>query len=122
VSDPALQLTVDVPILVEICARLGHIEARLSQLEADVSLSQEWYTLRQAARLKRGTEFRINPKTEEIQAFDSFYHTLRSNPGLRPGKGVPDGHQGGRPVWHRDTIREWLLLTDADLQAVRRAS
>jgi len=122
VSDPALQLTVDVPILAEICARLGYIEARLSDLEAGASLAQEWYTLRQAARLKRGIERRKNKKTGKTQSFDSFYHTLRSNPNLQPRNGIPDGHQGGVAVWHRLSIQEWLRLRDEDLKKRRKSA
>jgi len=116
-SDPVPLVTVEIPILAEICARLGHIEARLSELEAGASLSQEWYTLRQAARLKRGIELRRNNKTGEIQPFDSFLSTLRSNPHLQPRNGVPDGHQGGVVVWHRLSVQEWLRLRDEDLKA-----
>jgi len=114
-SDPALQLTVDVPVLAEICVQLGKIEARLTQLEAGVVLTQEWYTLRQAARLKRGIELRRNQKTGDIQPFDSFFNTLKTKDHLQPNAGNPDGHQGGVPVWHRDTIQAWLQLRDEDL-------
>jgi len=122
VSDPSLQLTVEVPILAEICARLGHIEARLAQLEAGAVLTQEWYTLRQAARLKRGIELRRNHKTGEIQSFDSFFNTLKTKYRLQPNEGTPDGHQGGVPVWHRNTIREWLQLRDEDLEKRKKSA
>lgn len=98
------------------------IQVCLTALEADQGLTQEWYTLRQAARLKRGIEQRKNRKTGEIQAFDSFYHTLRSNPRLQPREGVPDGHQGGIAVWHRDTIQSWLKLRDEDLIKARKTA
>jgi hypothetical protein len=116
VSDRALQLTVDVPILAEICSRLGHIEARIAQLEEGTVLAQEWYTLRQAAAFKRGVEHR------EGEIFDSFYRTLCAKPWLRPAGGTPDAKVGGAQVWHRDTIRAWLQLTDEDLEAIRKAS
>ena len=53
------------------------IQSRLTVLEADRGLTQEWYTLRQAARLKRGTELRLNRKSGQYELYESFYHTLK---------------------------------------------
>lgn len=103
-------------------AILHDILDRLTALEAGQVLSQEWYTLRQAARLKRGIETRRNNKTGQVQAFDSFFNTLKTRVRLQPGGGKPDGRQGGIPVWHRNTIVAWLRLTDEQLEILRKAS
>lgn len=103
-------------------AILHDILDRLAALEAGQVLSQEWYTLRQAARLKRGIEVRRSSKTGQVQTFDSFFNTLKTRDYLQPGGGNPDGHQGGVPVWHRNTIMAWLRLTDEQLETLRKAS
>jgi hypothetical protein len=95
---------------------LNAIQDRLEVLEAAQRLAQEWYTLRQAAALKRGVEHRAG------ETFDSFYRTLCAKPWLRPSGGTPDAKVGGAQVWHRDAVQIWLQLTDEDLEAVRKAS
>lgn len=100
---------------------LTAMSERLQAMEAPGELAAEWYTLRQAARLKRGTEIRRSRKTGEIQTFESFYRTLCARPRLQPHGGVPEAHVGGVAVWHRDTVRMWLRLTDEELEAVRKA-
>ena len=88
------------------------IKSRLIALEADQRLTQEWYTLRQAARLKRGTELRRNRKSGQYEIYESFYRTLKFRSELQPNRGIPDGKQGGVMVWHRDTILSWLKQQD----------
>ena len=101
---------------------LCSIQERLASLEAGQGLNQEWYTLRQAARLKRGVELRRNRKNGEVEVLESFCHTLRVKYWLRPNGGTPEAKIGGAQVWHRDTILDWLRLTDAQLEALRKAS
>ncbi len=101
--------------LEEVCDRLERLEERLAVREASASLTQEWYTLRQAARLKRGVEIRPSSKTDEYKTFDSFYHTLRYRTELQPNEGIPEGEVGGVSVWHRDTIQRWLNKLDSEL-------
>lgn len=102
---------------------LHNIKGRLCALEADQGFTQEWYTLRQAARLKRGVELRPNRKNGEMEAFESFYRTLCVKHWLRSNSGIPDAKIGGEvQVWHRDTILSWLRLTDEQMEAIKRAS
>lgn len=108
-------MNINVP-LEDVCDRLERLEKRLAVREASAILNQEWYTLRQAARLKRGVEVRNG------QTFESFYHTLCAKPWLRPGAGVPDARIGGAAVWHRDTVRLWLNLSDEEMEAIRKVS
>ena len=108
-------MNINVP-LEDVCDRLERLEKRLAVREAAVDLNQEWYTLRQAARLKRGVEVRNGP------TFESFYRTLCAKPWLRPEAGIPEAKIGGAAVWHRDTMRIWLNLSDEELEAIRKAS
>ena len=96
--------------------QLEGIQQQLNDLYACQLLASEWFTLRQAARLKRGVEIRKG------QTFESFYRTLCARPWLRPAAGIPDAKIGGAAVWHRDTIRIWLRITDGELEAIRKAS
>jgi hypothetical protein len=105
-------MNIEVP-LEAVCDRLERLEERLAVREASASLTQEWYTLRQAARLKRGVEIRPSSKTGEPKTFESFYHTLRHRPELQPAGGIPDGEVGGVFVWHRDTVQRWLNQLDS---------
>jgi len=114
-------MNINVP-LEDVCDRLEQLEERLVVREASACLNQEWYTLRQAARLKRGVEIRLNHKNGELETFDSFYRTLNVKYWLRPNGGIPDAKIGGAKVWHRDTIAAWLRLTDEQLEAMRKAS
>lgn len=43
--------------------------------------------------------------------------TYRTNPYYQVKGGIPDAKVGGRKVWRRDTVLEWLPLTDKDLEA-----
>ncbi len=58
-------MNVEIPELAQVLAGLSGLQARLNafgQLVTDHRLEQEWYTLRQAARLKRGIEHRQDDK------------------------------------------------------------
>ncbi len=109
--------SIEIPELAQILAGQAALQERLDafgQLVTSRQLDQEWYTLRQAARLKRGIERRPD-KDGNIQEQDSFLNTLRGRPSLQPGGGKSDGRVGGVAVWHRKTILEWLLQRDEDL-------
>ncbi len=57
-----------------------------------------WINLREACELKN-----LNYKT----ACNRTY--------LQPNQGTPDGIIGGKKMFRRDTIENWVHLTDADL-------
>jgi len=57
-----------------------------------------WISLREACDLKN-----LNYKT----ACNRTY--------LQPNQGIPDGIIGGRKMFRRETIENWVTLTDADL-------
>jgi hypothetical protein len=74
------------------------LSAQLSEYLQSPSLTQEWYTLEEACALK-GTSSK----------------TARNQPWLQPNGGTADAIVGRKRRWHRNTIREWLGKTDAEL-------
>lgn len=42
--------------------------------------------------------------------------TYRNNRYYQVKGGIPDGYVGGRKVWNRESVLEWLPLTDDQLQ------
>ncbi len=54
-----------------------------------------WFSLKEACELKN-----LNYKTSCNKTY------------LQPRKGKADGTIGGKKVWSRDTILEWVSLTD----------
>lgn len=42
-------------------------------------------------------------------------NTYRSNRYYQCKGGIPDGYVGGRKVWNKETVMEWLPLTDDQL-------
>ncbi len=117
-------MKIDLPELAQILAGLATLQERLdafAQLVSNRQLDQEWWTLRQAARLKRGLE-RRQDENGNIREQDSFLNTLRARRALQPRGGKPDGHVGGVAVWHRKTIMEWLQQRDEDLEQGRKSA
>ena len=68
-----------------------------------VSLTQEWYDLEQACKLKG-----VNK------------NTLYAKPKYQPGFGKADALICGKKRWHRSTIHDWLKMTDADIPELYR--
>lgn len=75
--------------------RLPAIVTRLEQLLAERTDLPEWLDLAQACRLK-----------------GVALSTTQNSPKDQPNGGFPDGLLHGRKKWRRDTIVEWLSVTD----------
>jgi hypothetical protein len=58
-----------------------------------------WFTLKEACELKN-----LNYKTSCNKKY------------LQPKRGEPDGKIGGRKVWSRKTILDWILQLDNELE------
>lgn len=43
------------------------------------------------------------------------YKTSQNRPELQPLRGVPEGYIGGRKCWRRETILEWVPLSDSEI-------
>ena len=67
---------------------------------AEIGLpSQEWFSDEQCWAAKGGM----------------VLSTYRSNRFYQCKGGIPDGYVGGRKVWSRESVSEWILLTDDKL-------
>lgn len=66
----------------------------------DSALVSQWYNDEQCWQLKGGMAL----------------NTYRNNRFFQCKGGIPDGYVGGRKVWSRDSVREWLNLTDDELE------
>ena len=74
------------------------LREELSSMKSKVMPSQEWYDLKTACQLKG-----IN------------YHTVISGLRYQPNFGKPDAIICGRKRWRRQTILDWLHVTDEDI-------
>ena len=72
-----------------------------AQKDFDSKLSSQWYNDQKCWELKGGMSL----------------STYRSNRFFQCKGGIPDAKVGGRNVWSRDSVLEWLKLTDAELPA-----
>ena len=71
----------------------------LKKLILIAELKKQWYTLEECAELKGG----------------GALNTYKSIRFYQPKGGIPDGRVSGRKVWSRETVAEWLPITDDEL-------
>ena len=88
-------------ILQEITEIKNMVAADKAQQDFDSKLSSQWYNDQKCWELKGGMSL----------------STYRSNRFFQCKGGIPDAKVGGRNVWSRDSVIEWLKLTDAELPA-----
>lgn len=85
--------------------RLAEIDELLKEIRelkavmVTPSLTKMWYTDEDCWKLKGGGSL----------------STYRSNRYHQCKGGVPDGYVGGRKVWNKESVLEWLPLTDGAL-------
>lgn len=79
---------------------------------------QKWFTLRQACEAKRGRE--RSGTTGKLRDNFLTYCRAKKNKALQPNGGKPDGRVGGKDVWDRQTIKQWLEKDDGDLMPEKR--
>lgn len=89
-------------VLPEIDTLLNAISALKDEImrAKDAALTSQWYNDEQCWQLKGGMAL----------------NTYRNNRFFQCKGGIPDGYVGGRKVWKRDSVREWLNLTDDELE------
>ena len=68
------------------------------------SLNQFWYNDEQCWKLKGGMAL----------------NTYRTNRFYQVKGGIPDGYVGGRKVWSRESVLEWLPLSDDELEVYHK--
>lgn len=73
----------------------------LKQLLLNPSLNKEWYNDEECWQLKGGGSL----------------STYRTNNFYQCKGGRPDAYVGGRKVWSKESVAEWLKITDDQLEA-----
>lgn len=95
----------DIPEFEEIKHELIEIRNLISDKnkskQIDDRFLAEWYNDEDCWRLKGGPSF----------------STYRSNRFIQCKGGIPDAKVGGRKVWSRESVMEWVKLTDDELPA-----
>ena len=87
-------------ILDEISKIKNMVVAEKGKQDFENRLNSQWYNDQQCWELKGGMSL----------------STYRSNRFYQCKGGVPDAYVGGRKVWSRESVMEWVKLSDADLQ------
>jgi hypothetical protein len=86
-------------ILVNEINNLKTMLSIISQKNNDNSWVAEWYNDEQCWEKKGGMAL----------------STYRTNRYYQCKGGVPDSYIGGRKVWHRDSVMEWIKIPDDEL-------
>lgn len=71
----------------------------LKSLMLSPKLTKQWYNDEECWQLKGGGTLK----------------TYRSNRYFQCKGGIPDAKVGGRKVWSKESVEEWLSITDAQL-------
>lgn len=95
-------MTLDLPELAEIKKSLEEIKKKL---EDPAKLKKAWYTAEECWELKGGCALT----------------TFRSKNKYQCKGGIPDAYVGGRKVWSRESVAEWLLITDEKIPEYLKA-
>lgn len=93
-------MTLDIPEIKTLAVEISEIKKVIENISKP-NLTAEWYNDEQCWQLKGG--FALN--------------TYRTNRFYQCKGGIPDGYVGGRKVWSRESVLEWLPLTDEQLVA-----
>lgn len=88
-------------ILQEITELKNIVAADKAQKDFDSKLSSQWYNDQKCWELKGGMSL----------------STYRSNRFFQCKGGIPDAKVGGRNVWSRESVLEWIKIPDSDLPA-----
>lgn len=96
-----MELTI--PELQQILAELHLVKAELENIR-NINLRQEWYTDEQCWQLKGGCAL----------------GTFRKRKDLQVKCGIPDGKICGRNAWKKESVLEWLSVSDEDFPEYKR--
>lgn len=88
----------EIPEIQQLIIEVQKLKATVENNKTE--LGQEWYNDEQCWKLKGG--FSLN--------------TYRTNRFYQVKGGIPDAYVGGRKVWSRKSVQEWLLITDDQLE------
>ena len=95
----------EIPEFEEIKTQLSELKSLMAADKAvndfNSMFTAEWYNDQKCWELKGGMSF----------------STYRSNRYFQCKGGIPDAKVGGRKVWSRESVMEWVKLTDSELPA-----
>lgn len=95
-------MEVQFPEIKTILLELADIKRQVQ--ENQNTLTQQWYNDEQCWKLKGGMAL----------------STYRTNRYYQVKGGIPEAYVGGRKVWSRASVEEWLPLTDDELEEYHR--
>ena len=85
-------MNLEIPEIKTIVETLEEIKTRLEK----PVLEKSWYTVEECWKLKGG----------------GALSTFQTNKKYQCKGGIPDGYVAGRKVWSRESVIEWLQITD----------
>lgn len=88
-------------IMQQISELKSMVETKKSSKQYEERFAAEWYNDEKCWELKGGMSL----------------STYRSNRYYQCKGGIPDAKVGGRNVWYRDSVMEWVRIPDSDLPA-----
>lgn len=88
----------------EIANLITEIKGLKESLAQPNTLTKQWYNDEECWKLKGG----------------GTLNTYRSNRYFQCKGGIPDGKVGGRKVWSKESVAEWLSITDDQLEAYHK--
>ena len=91
-------MILSIPSIDELSEKVDDLIERVRSVESKIDPQQAWFTLMEACRLK-GVK----------------HNSVKSRPRLQPNHGKEDGIISGRKRWRRETIMNWIPLTDDNL-------
>ena len=95
----------EIPEFEEIKVQLSELKNLIavekSNKDINSMFTAEWYNDQKCWELKGGMSF----------------STYRSNRYFQCKGGIPDAKVGGRKVWNRESVMEWVKVTDSELPA-----
>ena len=95
----------EIPEFEEIKKQLSELKNLVAADKAEKNInsmfSAEWYNDQKCWELKGGMSF----------------STYRSNRYFQCKGGIPDAKVGGRKVWSRESVMEWVKVPDSELPA-----
>jgi len=91
-------MDLSIPELTTIINGIAEIKTKINVIENKVQ--QEWFNDKQCWELKGGMAL----------------NTYRNNRKYQCKGGIPDAYVGGRKVWSKESVMEWLAITDDKLE------
>lgn len=92
-------MELEIPELKQLSTELSSLKNEIKNIKTD-DIKAEWYNDEECWKRKGGMAL----------------NTYRNNRYFQCKGGIPDGFVGGRKVWSKNSLLEWIPLTDAELE------